>query len=56
MDSNVGIHEHCTAAENLVHIWQRNRFSHPNIAEVVYAQVTPRDKETNLNMFFKAAI
>ncbi len=25
-------------------IWQRNRFSHPNIAEVVYVQVTPRNR------------
>ncbi len=24
-------------------IWQRNRFSHPNIAELVFVQVTPRN-------------
>ncbi len=31
----VGIHEHCTVA--------KIRFSHPNIAEVVYVKVTPID-------------
>ncbi len=30
-------------------IWQRNLFSHPNSAEVVYVKVTPRNGKINAN-------
>jgi hypothetical protein len=39
---SVGIHEHCTAAEILV--FGRETISHLNIAEVVYVQVTPSNR------------
>jgi hypothetical protein len=47
---SVGIHEYC--GRNLG-IWQRNRLSHPNIAEVVYVQKSHKKMETNLITFFK---